>query len=94
MHFGTPTDYERECFTNVLKGHIELDSLIFPKGTTGQRLDLVARMHLWKNGQDFRHGVGHGVGHFLNVHEGPHGIGSRVNSSVPFVPNMVVTNGN
>ena len=93
VHFGNPTDYEKECFTNVLKGHIELDSLIFPEGTTGHRLDLVARMHLWKNGQDYKHGTGHGVGHFLNVHEGPHGIGSRENSNVKFVENMVVTNG-
>eukprot|EP01080_Neovahlkampfia_damariscottae_P004278 gene4278-7614_t len=92
VHFGEPTDYEKECFTNVLKGHIELDSLIFPHGTTGNRLDLVARMHLWKNGQDFKHGVGHGVGHFLNVHEGPHGIGSRDSSKVKFEKNMVVTN--
>ena len=73
MHFGSPTNEEKECFTRVLKGHIEIDRLVFPTGTTGYRIDCMARMHLWKAGLDFRHGTGHGVGSFLNVHEGPHG---------------------
>ena len=73
MHFGTPTNEEKECFTRVLKGHIEIDKLVFPSGTTGYRIDSMARMHLWQAGLDFRHGTGHGVGSFLNVHEGPHG---------------------
>lgn len=92
VHFGTPTSYQKECFTNVLKGHISLDTAIFPKGTSGGKLDILARMHLWKYGQDYRHGTGHGVGHFLNVHEGPHGIGARASASTPLEPNMVVTN--
>ena len=70
LHFGEPTDYERECYTRVLKGHISIDSLVFPPGTTGYQLDCVARLALWRAGLNYRHGTGHGVGHFLNVHEG------------------------
>jgi Xaa-Pro aminopeptidase len=77
LHFGKPTDAEREAYTLVLKGNIALDLAIFPKGTTGYALDSLARQHLWKNGLDYRHGTGHGVGSYLNVHEGPIGIGTR-----------------
>ncbi|KAI9252506.1 peptidase M24, structural domain-containing protein [Helicostylum pulchrum] len=77
FHFGTPTDYEKRCFTRVLQGHIAIDEAIFPKGTTGYLLDPFARQALWKDGLNFLHGTGHGVGSFLNVHEGPHGIGIR-----------------
>ncbi|KAI8971587.1 peptidase M24, structural domain-containing protein [Mycotypha africana] len=77
FHFGTPTDYEKTCFTAVLQGHIALDRAVFPCGTTGYLLDPFARMPLWKLGLDYRHGTGHGVGSYLNVHEGPHGIGVR-----------------
>jgi Xaa-Pro aminopeptidase len=78
LHFGKPTDQEREAYTLVLKGHMALDMAVFPKGTTGFALDSMARQHLWMNGLDYRHGTGHGVGSFLNVHEGPIGIGTRV----------------
>jgi Xaa-Pro aminopeptidase len=77
MHFGTPSDHEINSFTLVLKGHIGLDMAVFPKGTTGYQLDVLARAALWKAGLDYRHGTGHGVGAFLNVHEGPHGISFR-----------------
>lgn len=70
MHFGTPKAIEKECYTRVLKGHIMIDKCIFPKGTTGYRIDTMARMFLWQVGLDFKHGTGHGVGSFLNVHEG------------------------
>ncbi|KAJ1987066.1 hypothetical protein GGI25_000190 [Coemansia spiralis] len=76
-HFGTPTAWQRECFTRVLKGHIALDRAVFPDGTSGYVLDPLARLPLWQLGLDFRHGTGHGVGSFLNVHEGPQGIGMR-----------------
>ncbi|EJD43382.1 Creatinase/aminopeptidase [Auricularia subglabra TFB-10046 SS5] len=76
-HFGTPTEEERRAFTRVLQGHIAIDTAVFPEGTTGYKLDPFARRPLWEDGLDFRHGTGHGVGHFLNVHEGPHGIGVR-----------------
>ncbi|KAJ2509801.1 hypothetical protein GGI11_005732 [Coemansia sp. RSA 2049] len=76
-HFGTPTAWQRECFTRVLKGHIALDRAVFPSKTTGYALDPLARLPLWQLGLDYRHGTGHGVGSFLNVHEGPQGIGMR-----------------
>jgi Xaa-Pro aminopeptidase len=96
VHFGTPTDLERETFTRVLQGHIGLARAIFPQGTTGVTLDVLARAPLWKLGLDYRHGTGHGVGHFLNVHEGPHGITmpSRPGSAqtTALQAGMVVTN--
>ncbi|KAJ1559505.1 hypothetical protein HK096_000365, partial [Nowakowskiella sp. JEL0078] len=69
-HFGTPTDRERDAFTRVLQGHIAIDMTVFPAGTTGYILDSIARRMLWRDGLDYFHGTGHGVGHFLNVHEG------------------------
>jgi Xaa-Pro aminopeptidase len=75
--FDAPTDEQRDAYTRVLKGHIAINSAVFPDGTAGIRLDSLARLALWQVGLDFGHGVGHGVGHFLNVHEGPHGIGAR-----------------
>ncbi|KAM5353750.1 hypothetical protein ACJ41O_000400 [Fusarium nematophilum] len=93
LHFGTPTDAEREAYTLVLKGHIALDQAVFPKGTTGFALDSLARQHLWKNGLDYRHGTGHGVGSYLNVHEGPIGIGTRVQfAEVALAPGNVLSN--
>lgn len=77
LHFGTPTEAERKAYTLVLKGNMALDMAVFPKGTTGFALDGFARQFLWKEGLDYRHGTGHGVGSYLNVHEGPIGIGTR-----------------
>ncbi|KAK4190429.1 putative Xaa-Pro aminopeptidase 1 [Podospora australis] len=77
LHFGTPKPIEKRAYTLVLKGNIALDSAIFPKGTNGFAIDVLARQFLWKTGLDYRHGTGHGVGSFLNVHEGPIGIGTR-----------------
>ncbi|KAH8702372.1 putative Xaa-Pro aminopeptidase P [Talaromyces proteolyticus] len=77
FHFGTPTEMEKKAFTLVLKGVIALDTAIFPKGTSGFALDAFARQHLWRHGLDYLHGTGHGVGAYLNVHEGPIGIGTR-----------------
>jgi Xaa-Pro aminopeptidase len=73
-----------------LQGHIELATAIFPEGTTGSQLDLLARINLWKYGKDFQHGTGHGVGYCLNCHEGPHRI-SSVHNTVALVPGMIVT---
>ncbi|KAI9706827.1 MAG: hypothetical protein M1820_004798 [Bogoriella megaspora] len=81
LHFGTPTDMERKSYTLVLKGNIALELAKFPKGTTGFALDTLARQYLWAQGLDYRHGTGHGVGSYLNVHEGPIGIGTRVQYS-------------
>ncbi|KAI5928787.1 putative Xaa-pro aminopeptidase P [Camillea tinctor] len=93
VHFGQPTEAEIEAYTLVLKGNIALDMAIFPKGTTGFALDCLARQHLWQQGLDYRHGTGHGVGSYLNVHEGPIGIGTRVQfSEVALSPGNVISN--
>ncbi|KAF9060930.1 Creatinase/aminopeptidase [Rhodocollybia butyracea] len=92
-HFGTPTEEEKRTATRVLQGHIAIDSAVFPNGTTGYIIDSWARKALWKDGLGFRHGTGHGVGHYLNVHEGPHGIGTRIScNSSPLKAGMIVTN--
>ncbi|XP_036919869.1 xaa-Pro aminopeptidase 1 [Sturnira hondurensis] len=91
MHFGTPTAYEKECFTYVLKGHIAVSAAVFPAGTKGHLLDSFARSALWDSGLDYLHGTGHGVGSFLNVHEGPCGISYKTFSDEPLEAGMVVT---
>jgi len=92
MHFGTPSDREKKCFTFVLKGHIAVASAVFPEGTSGGKLDVLARAALWQHGLDYRHGTGHGVGAFLNVHEGPQGISFRPGAFlVDLAPGMTVT---
>ncbi|KAF2666430.1 xaa-Pro dipeptidase [Microthyrium microscopicum] len=93
LHFGEPTDAERNAYTLVLKGHINLDRAVFPKGVSGFALDSLARQFLWAAGLDYRHGTGHGVGSFLNVHEGPIGIGTRRQyTEVPLAPGNVISN--
>lgn len=88
---GELTDEEREDYTRVLKGHISLAMAKFPKGTCGTQLDVLARQWLWSAGENYLHGTGHGVGHFLNVHEGPHQI--RMNNMPTHLqPGMTVTN--
>lgn len=92
-HFGVPADDEKRAFTRVLQGHIAMDTVIFPAGTTGYIVDSFARRPLWEDGLDYRHGTGHGVGHFLNVHEGPQGIGTRIAyNSTALKPGMTVSN--
>ncbi|XP_031972445.1 xaa-Pro aminopeptidase 1 isoform X1 [Corvus moneduloides] len=91
MHFGTPSAYEKECFTYVLKGHIAVSAAIFPNGTKGHLLDSFARSALWDCGLDYLHGTGHGVGSFLNVHEGPCGISYKTFADEPLEAGMVVS---
>ena len=88
---GIPTQLEKHDFTLVLKGHIALGAAVFPEGTMGVQLDVLARQYLWKEGLSYLHGTGHGVGHFLNVHEGPQSI--RMNY-VPtkLMPGMITSN--
>ncbi|KAI0283706.1 Creatinase aminopeptidase [Russula aff. rugulosa BPL654] len=88
MHYGRPTLEQSEAYTRVLQGHIAIDTAVFPKGTTGAQLDVLARKNLWQDGLNYLHGTGHGVGSFLNVHEGFHGF----SSNVPLVPGHVLTN--
>jgi len=93
LHFGEPTPQERESYTLVLKGNIALEQIRFPKGTSGFAIDAMARQYLWQYGLDYRHGTGHGIGSFLNVHEGPIGIGTRVQySEVPLAVGNVISN--
>ena len=82
ISIGTPTAEQCDRYTEVLKSHINCAMQRFPKGTTGSQLDGIARSSLWQSGLDFGHGTGHGVGVFLNVHEGPNGISKRVNQSL------------
>jgi glutathione-disulfide reductase len=76
LHFGRPTEREKECFTRVLLGNLDLERVKWPKSSriTGNDLDVIARKRLWEVGLDYNHGTGHGVGYFLNVHEGPHSL--------------------
>ncbi|MED7819276.1 MULTISPECIES: aminopeptidase P family protein [unclassified Francisella] len=90
LHFGRPSKEHRRYYTLVLKGHLGLGRAVFPKGTTGSHLDVLAREHLWHFCSDYSHGTGHGVGSFLGVHEGP----QRINSSskVELMPGMILSN--
>ncbi|MCX2784058.1 aminopeptidase P family protein [Microbulbifer thermotolerans] len=83
--------HAREHFTRVLKGHIAIATLHFPKGTCGEQIDAFARKSLWDAGLDYAHGTGHGVGSFLSVHEGPQRIGKAA-SGVALEPGMILSN--
>ncbi len=88
---GTPTAEEKRDFTLVMKGHIALALAVFPLGTCGTQLDVLAHQFLWQHGLNYLHGTGHGVGHFLSVHEGPHSI--RMNYvEHPVLPGTVTSN--
>lgn len=88
---GPLTDEEKTDYTLILKGHIDLAMAVFPEGTRGTQLDVLARMPIWQHRMNFLHGTGHGVGHFLNVHEGPQSI--RMNENpVTLRPGMVTSN--
>ena len=90
---GKVTSEEKRAFTIVLKSHIALARAVFPKGTTGSRLDMISRAPMYDFGMDFKHGTGHGVGYLLNVHEGPQNISLR--SYTPrfaVLPGMVTSN--
>lgn len=88
---GPLTEEEKTDYTLVLKGHIALAMAVFPQGTRGAQLDVLARMPIWRQHMNFLHGTGHGVGHFLNVHEGPQSI--RMNENpVTLQTGMVTSN--
>ena len=71
VHFGTPTAEQKEAFTRVLMGQIDLAMAVFPSGTHGRAVDILARQPLFRNGWNYRHGTGHGIGSYLYIHEGP-----------------------
>ncbi len=88
---GEVSDEFKKNSTLVLKGLIQLSKVKFPKGTAGVHLDAFARLALWKEGKDYNHGTGHGVGSFMNVHEGPQNIRKDLNP-IQLLPGMVVSN--
>lgn len=88
---GELTDEEKKCFTLVLKGHIAIAQAQFPHGTRGAQIDAFARIALWREGYTYNHGTGHGIGHFLNVHEGPQNIRLEENPT-PLLPGMITSN--
>jgi Xaa-Pro aminopeptidase len=87
---GEPENTVKTDFTLVLKGHIAIDEVRFPEGTRGIDLDSLARHALWQNGKDYAHGTGHGVGSYMNVHEGPQGIHRRAMEILK--PGMIISN--
>lgn len=88
---GKPTEQQIADFTMVLKGHINLGKAVFPAGTRGSQLDILARKALWDNCLNYGHGTGHGIGHFLNVHEGPQSIRMDENPVI-LQPGMIISN--
>ncbi|XP_023012683.2 aminopeptidase P [Leptinotarsa decemlineata] len=93
LHFGNPTPFEMECYTRVLKGQLKLGTRIFPSKIRGNYLDSFAREFLWEVGLDYVHGTGHGIGSYLNVHEGPMAISWRqVNEDPGLEPGMFISN--
>lgn len=91
LHLGKPSLDQKKHYTLVLKGHLNLRHLHFPKGTCGEHINAIAHAPLWNENLDYGHGTGHGVGSYLCVHEGPQVIGGRY-TNVPLVPGMIVSN--
>jgi Xaa-Pro aminopeptidase len=87
---GPVTEEQRKVYTLVLKGHIQLELCKFPSGTSGTQIDVLARKDMWRVGMNYLHGTGHGVGSYLNVHEGPHQIRMEWKPA-PLVAGMTVT---
>ena len=87
---GPCTALEKEDYTLVMKGHIDLSMAVFPQGTCGCHLDILARNPLWQSKRNFGHGTGHGIGFFLNVHEGPQEFRQNFNA-YPYVPGIINT---
>ncbi len=88
---GEATQKQKDDYTLALKGTIDLAMAIFPKGTKGFHLDVIAREALWNNHLNFGHGTGHGVGCFLSVHEGPQSISPAVNLDIELLPGMIIS---
>jgi Xaa-Pro aminopeptidase len=89
---GKPTRRQKELFTRVLQGHIQVATARFPRGTAGNQLDTLARKSLWDVGLNYGHGTGHGIGSYLNVHEGPQAISYYRGIGVALEPGMVISN--
>jgi len=93
---SAPTAEMKDRFTRVLKGHIQIDRAVFPTGTSGGQIDVLARQYLWEAGVDYAHGTGHGVGSFLGVHEGPQRIakpsGGQAGTGQELMEGMILSN--
>lgn len=89
---GSPTAEMRDRYTRVLKGHLAIARAVFPAGTRGGQLDILARQYLWAVGLDYAHGTGHGVGAYLSVHEGPQRIATFGGGDEPLQPGMILSN--
>lgn len=89
---GKPTAEQKDRFTRILKGHISLAMTRFPRNTAGNQLDTIARKPLWDINQNYGHGTGHGIGAYLNVHEGPQAISYYRGLGVPLEPGMIISN--
>ncbi len=92
MAVGDPSAEMIKRYTQVLQGHIALATALFPKGTTGGQLDILARQYLWADGVDYAHGTGHGVGAYLSVHEGPQRIAAFGGFNEPLIAGMICSN--
>ncbi|WP_337635166.1 aminopeptidase P family protein [Prevotella sp.] len=90
IQLGPVSDLHRRVYTLVLKGHLSLQNLCFPRGAAGTQLDAIARSAMWREGMNYMHGTGHGVGSYLSVHEGPHQIRQEYRGT-PMVEHMTVT---
>ena len=88
---GEASETEKACYTAVLRGNLNLGLAVFPEGTTGNALDVLARGPIWELGLDFNHGTGHGVGYLLNVHEGPNAV-RKSGIGTPFKAGMITSN--
>lgn len=96
IHLGTPTNFQKEAFTSVLKGHLAIDRASFPSGAPGTFFDAIARQPLWERGLDYGHGTGHGVGAYGGVHEYPPRLATMelsTYSSTGLTENMFTSNG-
>ena len=91
LTLGAPTPRQKDAFTRVLRGHIAVAAAKFPAGTSGQRLEVLARQPLWEAGLNYGHGTGHGVGHYLSVHEGPMGLTPKDVRNVPLRPGNLLS---
>ncbi len=94
ISLGRATKEQKKCYTLVLKGHIAIATLVFPRGTKGLQMDAFARQALWRNHLDYGHGTGHGVGFFLNVHEPPQGFTTTASRGglTPIEEGMITSN--
>lgn len=92
VHMGTPTEHQKRCYTRVLQGHVDMARAVVANNIRPGDLDILARLPLFSDGLDYRHGTGHGVGAYLNVHEYPPGVFGRSTDSLTLQPGFIFSN--